>query len=90
MLKIINILAMMITISLFNTVQAYCISDFIKDKTADGSFIVLESGSSWRVDFVDMEIASAWEAGEEVSVCDDHDMINHDSDDEKVNVRKIN
>lgn len=45
---------------------ASCDSDFIRDKTNDGSIIILGAGSTWRVSSVDQVETSIWLAGSEV------------------------
>ena len=89
MRKCVHVIFLLIMTGFLNVTYAYCIADTIKDKTEDGSIIILDSGSSWRINFNDAGVSSDWELGDDVSVCNDSYIIDHDDDDERVGVTKI-
>jgi hypothetical protein len=60
---------------------------WIKSVQADGKIVILEDGSVWEVDDVDMVDTALWLATEEIVVCDDK-LINTD-DDETVDAKRL-
>lgn len=88
MIKLSLLISILILAVSINFAFAYCATDWIKEKSNDGSYITMGSGTSWEVDVYDRSDSWLWSSADDVIVCDNGYII-HEDDDAKVSATRI-